>query len=106
MDTTIFTPIMVIGTILALIFAAGALWNSLARRKHLALTDPDTEKEERIVFKPMPDAPPTETDVDDAPAPKSKAPHAHTPLFRQVRPTGVVESGRAEPDEEELYVWE
>lgn len=102
--SSLFTPIMVIGTILAMIFAAGAFWNSLARRRSLEQAEP-AAAEEKIVFKPMPTSPPSPSAPSAASAPPPK-PTAE-PLFRQVRPSGVVESSNVQADDEdEMYVWE
>ncbi len=97
--SNLFAPIMVIGTIMALIFAAGALWNSIARRRLLEQADRDADGEERIKFKPMPDAPAKH----EKKAPTSTS--SETPLFRQIGPTGMAKD---EPASEEngLYVWE
>ena len=102
----IFTPIMVIGTILALIFAAGALWTSLSRHR-AASNAKAASDEDRIVFKPMPSvAPEINADAasDDPPAENRVA--NTPPLFRQVRPPGNRAPLNDRPGEEDAYAWE
>lgn len=112
----------VIATILSMIFAAAALWNSIARRRHEArmarLLEPEPEK---IKFKPAPSTPAVSTHPH-APSRTNAHPHhgpprsaakspepppsaAPAPLFRQVRPTGEVED-EAYPEDDDMYVWE
>ncbi len=102
MDTFNFTPIMVIGAVLSTIFAAGALWNSLSRRKIEARSETSKHKEEKIVFKPMPSsAPARDSAAGGASADRTPA----QPLFRQIRPTGAVET-ETDRDDDDAYVWE
>ncbi len=107
----------VIATILSMIFAAAALWNSMARRRHEArmaqLKEPEPEK---IKFRPAPSSPVASTHPNTSRhthphAPSraaASAPETDTPtpsLFRQVRPTGEVEHEQF-PEDEDMYVWE
>jgi len=106
----------VIATVLSMIFAAAALWNSIARRRHeaqMALrNEPETEK---FSFKPMPSSPaisnhPNASRHSHAPNPARKpaldaAPTPPAPLFRQIRPTGEIEDEQ-HPEDEDMYVWE
>lgn len=99
----LFAPIMVIGTIMALIFAAGALWNSISRRRLLMEAERD-EAEDDIKFTPPPSSPlkpPTEVSVPP-PEPEKKKSGA---LFRQIGTAGVVQAKSA-AGEHDLYVWE
>ncbi len=101
--THLFAPIMVIGTILALIFAGGALWNSISRRRILSQSAMADEKEERIFFKPIPSsAPASQQEKPDNAAPDGTLP----PLFRQMGASGVLSSEESADEEEDLYVWE
>lgn len=103
----------VIATILSMIFAAAAMWNSMARRRHEAVMARQQEPEpEKFAFRPPPQAPSATQHpaVSTHPhAPSKKAPPEPAPqtpsLFRQVRPSGDVEEN-AFPEDEELYVWE
>ncbi len=102
----LFTPVMVIGSILSLIFAAGALWNSISRKRHLAMLEQAENKEEKIVFKPMPaNAPPRETASGTGTGSGAARRTASQQLFRQIRPTGAVESEVVRRDEDP-FVWE
>ncbi|MCC5844506.1 MAG: hypothetical protein JJU05_09665 [Verrucomicrobia bacterium] len=106
----------VIATILSMIFAAAAMWNSIARRRHEArmaeLQEPETEK---LKFRPAPSSPavsthPNNTSRHSHPhAPPKPSPPAAEPgppsLFRQIRPTGEVEDEQY-PEDEDMYVWE
>lgn len=98
----LFAPIMVIGTIMALIFAAGALWNSISRRQLLIEAERD-EEEDEIKFTPPPPTP-TSAPVSAPPSPKPEEKPSGS-LFRQIGPAGVVQS-KSSVDENELYVWE
>ena len=94
----LFAPIMVIGTIMALIFATGALWNSISRRR-LYVQSQLAEEEEKIVFRP-----PTEQTVEqvkETPPPPEPA----TAVFRQMGPTGKLSDDPVD-EEDDLYVWE
>lgn len=102
----LFTPVMVIGSILSLIFAAGALWNSISRKRHQAMLEHAENKEEKIVFKPMPaNAPSRETSSAAASTSGKARQTASQQLFRQIRPTGAVESEVVRRDEDP-FVWE
>ncbi len=102
----IFTPIMVIGTILALIFAAGALWTSLSRHR-AASSAKAASDEDRIVFKPMPSVAP-EINADAAPDENAtdKSASNAPPLFRQVRPPGNGAPANDRLGVEDVYAWE
>lgn len=106
----------VIATILSMIFAAAALWNSIARRRHEAqMARRDAEETEKFSFKPMPSGPaissqpiPSRSTHPSAHPGRKAAPAAGTPpvpLFRQIRPTGEVEAEK-HPEDEDMYVWE
>lgn len=98
----------VIATVLALIFAAGAIWNSIVRRRHadeLARRNQPEEEEERIVFRPMPDAPASSQSPTRSTQPSPAAPSSQ--LFRKVRLGSEVEEPVLEPHREGVtYVWE
>jgi hypothetical protein len=92
----------VIATILSMIFAAGALWNSIARRRHEArIAKAMQPPEEMIKFKPMPSTAPAASPAI------TRQPRQSTPpqLFRQIRPTGEIEDEVFQEDED-MYVWE
>ncbi len=103
--SNLIAPIMVIGTILAIIFALAALWNSVNRRKIIAAAQ---SEEETLTFRPppaepIPEKPPV---APPKPTPESK-PAAATggSLFRQVTRAGGVPEDPVEP-KGDLYVWE
>lgn len=107
MMSTQLNMIGIIATILAMIFAAGALWNSITRRRHLeALQRSEKPEEDRISFRP-PEAvwsgPSHAADKGVSP-PVASSPY----LFRQIRPGGEIDDpvpdGRG--SDEDLYVWE
>lgn len=93
---------MVIGTILALIFAGGALWNSISRRRILNQSALAEEKEERIFFKPIPSSAASQQEKPENASPEGPLP----PLFRQIGSSGVLSSEESADEEEDLYVWE
>lgn len=94
---------MVIGTIMALIFAAGAMWNSIARRRLQMVAD-DQETEEELTFRPPPETP--RQILEQEPSPEEKPIKTNPkPIFRQIGAAGKVQQ-RAITDENELYVWE
>ena len=99
-----FGPIMVIGSILAAIFGAGALWNSIMRKR---LIRTHQLEDDEMTFRP-----PTPEEIAAPPAPAT--PPASTPLvppapavslFRQIGPTGITPDAPAK-SKEALYVWE
>ncbi len=105
----LIAPIMVIGTILALIFAMAALWNSMHRRRIIAAAQ--EENDQPFSFRPPPEQP-----VDEPPKPAPAKPTAvkpptdkpaaaGEPLFRQITRAGGVPEHPVEP-EGDLYVWE
>jgi hypothetical protein len=99
----LFAPIMVIGTIMALIFAAGAMWNSIARRRLQTFAD-ELETEEELTFRPPPETP--RKVVEQEPSPEDETKTTNTkPIFRQIGAAGQVQQ-RTIIDENELYVWE
>lgn len=102
-----FGPIMVIGSILAAIFASGAIWNSIVRRR-LLRAHLIEEEAEQMTFSPPPTVPmalPTPI-APPTPAPEEPArPAPVTSLFRQIGPTGDIPESSIQ-DKEELYVWE
>ena len=98
---------MVIGTIMALIFAAGALWNSISRRRLLMEAEMD-EEEDDIKFTPPPPTPATPAPAAPAPTPEpppEPEPKKTGALFRQIGTAGVVQT-KAATDGHDLYVWE
>lgn len=108
------TPMMVIASVLSLIFAAGAMWNSIARKRHLAALEKAEKQEEKIVFKPLPSHPAVveaghghghahHTSPASGTSPGRKT-SSHS-LFRQVQPSGTVESETNRPGNDP-YVWE
>lgn len=101
----LFAPIMVIGTIMALIFAAGALWNSISRRRLLMEAELD-EAEDEIKFTPPPTTP-VSPPVSMSPTPARPEPEAKKSgaLFRQIGTAGVVQTKSVAGDRD-LYVWE
>ena len=106
----------VIATILSMIFAAAALWNSVVRRRHEAEMAKRLEPEkEKIKFKPAPASPlvsshphaSVHSSVHATSRNSDPSPQKSTPpqLFRQVRPSGEVEDEVFQEDED-MYVWE
>lgn len=107
----------VIATVLSMIFAAAALWNSIARRRHEAAMALRNEPEaEKFSFKPMPSTPAATRHPNasrhagshpQSPAKKADPPAESTAplLFRQIRATGDIEEEHY-PEDEDMYVWE
>ncbi len=98
----------VIATILSVIFALAALWNSRQRQMHVRQMEMENKKEEKMHFRPPPSSPiasahPGVSSLRQTTREKISAEKAV--LFRQIRPTGEVESEVID-NEEELYVWE
>lgn len=103
--SNLIAPIMVIGTILAIIFALAALWNSVNRRKIIAAAQ---SEEESITFRPPPADPvPDKSEATPRTATPKPAPAASKggSLFRQVTRAGGMAEDPVEP-EGDLYVWE
>lgn len=99
-----FGPIMVIGSILAAIFGAGAFWNSIMRKR---LIKTHRLEEDEMTFRP-----PTPEEMAAPPAPAvlpASAPLVPSApavsLFRQIGPTGIAPDASAK-SKEDLYVWE
>lgn len=110
----LIAPIMVIGTILALIFAMAALWNSMHRRRIIAAAQ--EENDEPFSFRPPPEQPVNETPTPSPATPTAAKPAAvkpstdkpaatGEPLFRQITRAGGIPEHPVEP-EGDLYVWE
>lgn len=112
MDESILTVTGVIATVLSLIFAAGAILNSRARRKNLGETEAEASSAaDNMKFKMPPIAAPAGLEqaapsVANPPRPSvDSASHPPQALFRQVRPRGAVD-GDDGTVEDTLYVWE
>ncbi|MCA1807938.1 MAG: hypothetical protein ABR497_00365 [Kiritimatiellia bacterium] len=104
MNDNMLTATGVIATILSLIFAAAAIWNSRVRRNQMEQAKRSDQPEiGAINFAPMP--PPThEPAAGTKHAPKQPASPPQA-LFRQVKPgTGTPVDVDIEKDN--LYVWE
>jgi len=98
----------VIATILSVIFALAALWNSRQRKLHLRQMEQENKKEEKMHFRPPPSSPiasahPSVSSLRHSGQDKTAS--EKSVLFRQIRPTGEVESEIIDSGEE-LYVWE
>lgn len=99
----------VIATILSVIFALAAYWNSRQRALHHDRLEKERKPQESLHFRPPP-ATPLATTPPAKPSlrqtARDPAPSPDKPLlFRQIRPTGEFESDDTD-EQDDLYVWE
>lgn len=98
MDMNALSYTGVIATILSVVFAVAAFWNSHIRRKHMERLSKQTEQNAmpHVNFKPVPaNTPPPPKPLEDKSA----------PIFRQFGPHGDLVASQPEEDNNQ-YVWE
>jgi len=103
MDSNALTVTGVIATILSVIFAFAAMWNSRVRRRHLErLRNSENRASQRLSFRSVVDHPSPARPNHLPPAPE---PTKAAPVFRQLGPHGDA-SPAAGDTGESGYVWE
>ena len=104
------TATTVIASILSLIFAVAAIWNSRVRRKHLegVLSEKKPEPSPRAEKFVVPVDPPPPAPAPP-PAPETPAPapeKTQLPMFRKIMPNGTKLDAGNTSKKDNPYIWE
>jgi hypothetical protein len=106
------TATTIIASILSLVFAVAAIWNSRVRRKHLegAISEkkPETSSRAERFVVPIDNPPPPAPAPEPVPVPAPESAPAQTqlPIFRRIIPTGTNLDTDSAPKKDNPYVWE
>ena len=112
MDDSFLSVTGVIATILSLIFASAAIWNSHVRRKHLesmyAAKNPAPASKAPKFVMPTDALPAAPANKAPPPPPSPPPPQPSPPqaLFRKIIPDGAHVDADDSSKKDNLYVWE